>query len=162
MERIDSHPDQSETVPKDAPRQEGVEIIFTFGPPGSSAAQEACRAAARDGMDTDEAWIRVAHEAFDAMNEAGADGGSEFDRIMSIHLRTPVFVFGAVPNRCYQGGSLYPTLQVDATRIVDHYGNPVSGTLFDERAVKSIMASIAWTLEAEWASTMVITPDGTR
>jgi hypothetical protein len=158
MERTDSHRDQSEHTPNDRPRRHEVEIIFTFGPPGTAAAQDACRAvAARDGVDADEAWIHVATEVFDAMNEAGPDGGSEFDRVVSECLCTPVFVFGAVPNRGYQNGSVCPTLHLDATRIVDHYGNPVPGELFGEKVVKGMMASIVHTLESEWARAALIT-----
>jgi len=158
MERTDSHRDESETTPKESPRRDEVEIIFTFGPPGSAAARDACRAVAtRDDVDADQAWNRVAHAVLDAMNEPGPDGCSEFDRIASVHLRTPVFVFGAVPSRCYTGGSVHPTLDFDATRVVDHYGNQVPGRRFSGKVVKGLMASIAHALESDWARAALIT-----
>lgn len=161
MQRTDSHRNRSQTPRKRSPRRDGVEIIITFGPPASAAAREACRAVAeRDGVDPEEAWIRVAHEVFVVMNEPGPDGGSDFDRIASVILQTPVFVFGAVPSRCYIGGSVHPTLDLDATRVVDHYGNPVPGKRFGERVVKEVMATIAHALESEWVRAVLIRADG--
>ena len=163
MERTDSRRDQSETTRNENPTRDEVEIMLTFGPPGSAAAQDACwEVAVRDGVDANEAWVRVARDTFDAMNEAGPDGGSEFDRIVSECLRLPVFVFGAVPNRGHQNGSVCPALHVDVARIVDHYGHPVAARRFDEKVVKGITARIAHRLESEWASATLITPDGMR
>ena len=157
MERTDSHRDRSQSTRTESPPRDGVEIIITFGPPASAAAREASRAVAvRDGVDTGEAWVRVAHDVFESMNEAGPQVESELDAIVSRALRTPVFVFGAVPNTCYEGGGVYPTLHLDVARIVDHYGNPVARGRFGERAVKAIMAGIADALEAEWARAVVV------
>ena len=158
MERTISHRDRSQTMRKESPRRNAPEIIITFGPPASAAAREACRAvAARDGVETDEAWVRVAHEVFESMNEAGPQVESELDGIVSRALSKPVFVFGAVPNTCYEGGGVYPTLHLHGASIVDHYGNPVAGTRFGEKVVKGIMAGITDALEAEWARAVVIT-----
>ena len=163
MERTVSHRDRPQTARGESPRRDAPEIIFSFGPPASAAAQRACRAvAARDGVDADEAWVRVGHEVFDAMNEAGPQVESELDVIVSRALRTPVFVFGAVPNRCYLNGSACPALQVDLARIVDHYGNPVGAKRFGEKVVKGIMAEIADKLGAEWVRAALMSPDGRK
>jgi hypothetical protein len=161
MEHTDAHRETSASTGDERARRERAEIMFSFGPPSGAAARDACRAvAARDGVDADEAWIRVAHEVFDAMNEPGPQVESEFDAIVSRAVCTPVFVFGAVANRCYQGGSVCPALHVDLARIVDHYGNPVAAGRFGERVVNGIMAGIADKLGSEWVRAVVVKPDG--
>jgi hypothetical protein len=163
MKRTESHRDHSATTRKERLTRGEVEIIFTFGPPGSAAAQDACwEVAVRDGVDADEAWVRVAYDVFGDMNEPGPQIESEFDAIVSRALRKPAFVFGAVPNRCYQGGSVCPALHVDLARIVGHYGNPVAARRFGERVVKGIMAEIADRLGSEWVRAVLITSDGWR
>ena len=161
MERTESHRDQSRTIRKERRRRQGVDIIFTFGPPASAAAQDACHAVgARDGVEADEAWTRVAYEALGSMNEVGPDGMSELDRIASVILDMPVFVFGAAPSLCFQGGSVCPALHVDLARIVDHYGNPVGARRFVGRVVKGIMAEIADGLGSEWVRAVLVKPGG--
>lgn len=163
MERTDSHRNRPQTARKEIRRRNPPEIIFSFGPPASAATRDACRAvAARDGVETDVAWVRVAHDVFDAMNEAGPQVESELDVIVSRALRKPVFVFGAVPNTCYEGGGVYPTLHLEGARIVDHYGNPVAGARFGERVVKGIMAGIADALESEWVRAVLVKPGGRK
>jgi hypothetical protein len=163
MKRTDFHRDRSQTMRKESPRRNAPEIIFTFGPPGSAAAQDACwELAVRDGLDSNDAWVRVAHDVFDAMNEAGPRVESELDAIISRALRIPVFVFGAFPNRWCQNGSVCPVLHVDVARIVDHYGNPVGAKRFSERAVRGIMGEIADRLGSEWVRAVLITSDGWR